>query len=377
MNSLLTRCKIIIGATNYWMLIPIFPIFFALVIVQQLFARSSREVKRLESLTRSPLYSHFAESLTGISTIRAYKMEEQFKLINQQNVDKNLRCWFAHDMAQRWLGIRLETICAVLVTVTSMVIVATRGLVEPGLAGLALTNSIALSGFVSWAVIQFTETEIQMNSVERVVHYTGLEDEPTEIKKPECEPEPSWPQKGEIVFENFKLRYRPGLELVLNGINLHIKPNEKIGIVGRTGAGKSTLMLALYRLIEPAEGSILIDGKNIHKLNLSTLRRRLSIIPQEPVLFTGTVRSNIDPFKEYSDQHLWDALERAHMKKKIEKLDKKLDAPVAPGGENFSVGERQLLCLARALCRKTKILLIDECTGIELLLTYLTLNSKR
>lgn len=216
------------------MVIPLVPIFIGCVLVQQMFARSSREVKRLESLSRSPLFSHFSETLTGISTIRAYKLDEQFKAKNLQNVDNNLKCWFAHDMAQRWLAIRLETLSALMVSLTAIVIVATRGMMDPAFAGLSLSYALQISVFISWAVIQFTETESQMNSVERVVHYTKLDIESTETIKKENEPPKSWPEKGEIIFDNFQMRYRSGLELVLKGINLHIKPQEKIGIVGRT-----------------------------------------------------------------------------------------------------------------------------------------------
>lgn len=182
----------------------------------------------------------------------------------------------------------------------------------------------------------------------------NLENEPIAIKNPEHEPEPEWPSKGEIQFKNYMMRYREGLELVLRGINAHIKSNEKIGIVGRTGSGKSSLMLALFRIVESASGSIIIDGRDIMKVNLSTLRRKLSIIPQEPVLFTGTIRSNLDPFRQYSDQLLWDVLEKCHLADGIRQLPKKLDTEVTQGGENFSVGERQLLCLARAMCKKAK-----------------------
>jgi ATP-binding cassette subfamily C (CFTR/MRP) protein 1 len=211
---------VIIAVTNYWMVIPVVPILIGCIVVQQLFAKSSREVKRLESISRSPLFSYFSETLTGISTIRTYKLQDKFKAKHLQNIDNNLKCWFAHDMSQRWLGIRLGTLGALIVSLTAVVIVATRGMMDLGFAGLSLTYALQISVFISWGVLQSTETETQMNSVERILHYSTLDIENTEVVKQENEPPKSWPEKGEIVFKNFQMRYRSGLELVLKDINL-------------------------------------------------------------------------------------------------------------------------------------------------------------
>jgi len=357
----LTMVLVIIVISSYWFLIPLIPCLILYFLIQQFYRNTSREIKRIESLTRSPLYAHFSESLTGLSTIRAYQRQDLFKRVNELRVDTNNRMWFAQMVSQRWLAFRLELLGAVLVLCASIFQIFGRDLINPEWSALAITYSLQITGFLGWIVTQFVEVETNMNAVERLLHFTKVENEPLDavgVKVPK-----EWPQEGKLEFKDFKMRYRPGLPLVLKGLNITINGGEKIGIVGRTGAGKSSIILALYRMVEAAGGSIEIDGINIADVNLQTLRKRLSIIPQEPTLFTGTIRTNLDPFNEYDDKTLWDVLEKANMKAAIEKLDKKLYAEVVEGGENFSVGQRQLLCLARALCSSTKILVLDECTA--------------
>lgn len=257
-------------------------------------------------------------------------------------------------MSQRWLSFRLEIMGAAISFLASIIAVSTRDVLDTGITAVALNFSLSITQFLGMLVTQFVEVETQMNATERLLYYTEVENESTGVFDKAKEPPPGWPEKGEIEFKDFKMRYRPNLPLVLRGLNIHIPSKAKIGVVGRTGAGKSSLMLALYRLVEGEEGSIKIDGIDIKDINLSTLRRKLSIIPQEPTLFTGTVRSNLDPFNQHTDQKLWDVLRKAHMYDAIDKLPKKLDTPVLEGGENFSVGQRQLLCLARSLCVDTK-----------------------
>ena len=219
-----------------------------------------------------------------------------------------------------------------------------------------------MTQYLSWLVTQMSEIETNMVGVERIKEYQETTQE-APLEMPGQDPPPEWPQRGHVRFDDFQVRYRPGLDLVLKGIDCDIRSMDKIGIVGRTGAGKSSLTLALFRIIESAGGSITIDGENIALMGLQRLRSRLTIIPQDPVLFTGSLRMNLDPFEEYSDRDIWKSLEQAHLKSYVSNLPNGLKHEVTEGGDNLSVGQRQLVCLARALLRKTKVLVLDEATA--------------
>jgi ABC-type multidrug transport system fused ATPase/permease subunit len=294
------------------------PPFVALIIplgamyiwIQRYYLRTSRELKRLDSVSRSPIYAHFQESLGGISTIRAYRQQERFELENEWRVDGNLRAYFPSISANRWLAVRLEFIGAVVILAAAgfaVIAVATGTELNSAMVGLAMSFALTITTSLNWIVRQTVEVETNIVSVERVLEYAQLPSEAPEIihrnRPPVC-----WPSRGEVEFNNYSARYREGLDLVLKNVKLDIKSHEKIGVVGRTGAGKSSLTLALFRIIEPDTGNISLDGLNTSTIGLLDLRRRLAIIPQDAALFEGTIRDNLDPGHVHDDTELWSVL---------------------------------------------------------------------
>ncbi|KAI1280801.1 Multidrug resistance-associated protein 1 [Halotydeus destructor] len=340
----------------------IVPISVVYYYIQKFYIPTSRQLKRLESITRSPIYSHFSETLSGVSTIRAYKANQRFINISDNKVDSNQMCVHPNLMSNRWLSVRLDFCGNCLVLSAALFAVFSRGVIDAGVAGLSVTYALNVTQYLNWAVRMTSEMETNIVSVERILEYSA---NPTEAEfiVDENRPKENWPDRGVVQFEDYGSRYRPGLDLVIKNITTVVHSEEKIGIVGRTGAGKSTITLALFRLIEPAEGKIVIDGVDVSKIGLHDLRSKITIIPQDPVLFSGTLRSNLDPFNLKSDEQLWKSLEHAHLKHFVKGLEHGLAHKVAEGGENLSVGQRQLICLARALLRKTKILVLDEATA--------------
>ena len=278
--------------------------------IQRYYLRTSRELKRLDSVSRSPIYAHFQESLGGITTIRAYRQQQRFALENEWRVDANLRAYFPSMNANRWLAVRLEFIGSFIIFAAAsfaIISVATGSELSAGMVGLAMSYALQITQSLNWIVRQTVEVETNIVSVERVLEYARLPSEAADVIS-KNKPKISWPAHGAIEFSNYSTRYRPGLDLVLKDINLDIKAREKIGVVGRTGAGKSSLTLALFRIIEPAMGCITIDGLVTSTIGLIDLRQRLAIIPQDAALFEGSVRDNLDPGHVHDDTELWSVL---------------------------------------------------------------------
>ncbi|XP_032133378.1 multidrug resistance-associated protein 4 isoform X5 [Sapajus apella] len=343
-----------------WIAIPLVPLGIIFIFLRRYFLETSRDVKRLESTTRSPVFSHLSSSLQGLWTIRAYKAEERCQELFDAHQDLHSEAWFLFLTTSRWFAVRLDAICAMFVIVVAFGSLILAKTLDAGQVGLALSYALTLMGMFQWCVRQSAEVENMMISVERVIEYTDLEKEaPWEYQK---RPPAAWPHEGVIVFDNVNFMYSLDGPVVLKHLTALIKSREKVGIVGRTGAGKSSLISALFRLSEP-EGKIWIDKILTTEIGLHDLRKKMSIIPQEPVLFTGTMRKNLDPFNEHTDEELWNALQEVQLKETIEDLPGKMDTELAESGSNFSVGQRQLVCLARAILRKNKILIIDEATA--------------
>ncbi len=353
---------IIVCYSNVYFLAVVIPLGFGFYLLQKFYVSTARQVKRLESISRSPIYSHFGETVSGATTIRAYGMTRQFINSNEKKIDANQVCYYPTFVSSRWLAVRLETIGNVVILFAALFAVLARDSMDPGLVGLSLSYALTVTQSLSYLVTMVSEVETNMVGVERVKEYQEITEE-APLKMPGQDPPSEWPQYGVVKFDNYQTRYRPGLDLVLKGITCEISRGEKIGIVGRTGAGKSSLTLALFRIIESSSGSIVIDGENIGLIGLETLRSRLTIIPQDPVLFSGSLRMNLDPFEARTDDQIWTALEHAHLKAFVANLPGGLAFEVNEGGENLSVGQRQLVCLARALLRKTKVLILDEATA--------------
>ncbi len=349
--------------------IPLIVAMFGLV--ANFYQASSREVKRLEALSRSHLYHNFNEVLNGMSTIKAYGSEYRFIETNDELVDRLNESYLVTVANQRWIGITLDLTGCGIAFVVTMLALTRQFNISAASTGLITTYILDLSGVLSLWLVSYSEVENEMNSVERLCHYANDLEQESDYKIPGRAPAPEWPQNGAINFNNVSLRYRSGLPLVLKNLDIKVEANQKIGICGRTGAGKSSIIYAIYRLTELAEGTIEIDGVDVKNIGLHDLRSKLSIIPQDPVLFEGTVRRNLDPFNEHEDLELWDALRRSGLIDAINlagvksDLENKfhLEALVEDEGANFSLGERQLLALGRALVRRSKILIMDEATS--------------
>ncbi|XP_070201297.1 multidrug resistance-associated protein 1-like [Littorina saxatilis] len=345
------------------------PVFLSVVLplgvlyklVQMFYIKTSRQLKRLESTTRSPVYTHFTETIQGATSIRAYGASDRFVRDSQDRLDKNLVCYFAYLVSQRWLGVRLELLGSVVTLAAALFAILNTSL-SSGLVGLSVTYAMNVTQNLNNLVRTSSELESNIVSTERIQEYS---ESPTEAEwtNPDHPVPNDWPEEGDVKFKDFELRYRPGLDLVLRGISFEVKSGEKIGIVGRTGAGKSSLTVALFRLVEAAAGCIVVDGHNTGHLGLHDLRRRLTILPQDPVIFSGTLRMNLDPTGSHDDSELWNALELAHLQAFVAGLPAKLNYECGEGGQNLSVGQRQLMCLARSVLRKSKILVLDEATA--------------
>uniref|UniRef100_A0A8C5AHJ8 ABC-type glutathione-S-conjugate transporter n=1 Tax=Gadus morhua TaxID=8049 RepID=A0A8C5AHJ8_GADMO len=353
---------IVIVASTPIFAVVIVPLAFVYVFVQRFYVATSRQLKRLESVSRSPIYSHFSETITGASVIRAYGKDSAFVHMSDTRVDDNQKSYYPGIVANRWLGVRIEFIGNCIVLFAALFAVIGKEKLNPGLVGLSVSYALQVTMTLNWMVRMTSDLESNIVAVERVKEYSETKTEAPWVVE-DKRPPSDWPPQGNVEFRDYSVRYREGLDLVLKNLTLSVQGGEKVGIVGRTGAGKSSMTLCLFRLLEAAGGEITIDGVKISEIGLHDLRSKLTIIPQEPVLFSGTLRMNLDPFDSYSDEDLWKALEHSHLHKFVTNAPAKLEMECAEGGENLSVGQRQLVCLARALLRKTRILILDEATA--------------
>ena len=367
--GMITSVFVLIIVYFHFFAVALGPLLVLFMLAANYYRASAREVKRQESILRSDVFARFSEGVSGTSCIRAYGLQDHFIKGLQLAVDEMNSAYYLTFSNQRWLSIRLDTIGNLLVFTTGILVVTSRFDVSPSISGLVLSYILAIVQMIQYTVRQLAEVENAMNATERLHYYgTELEEEPplrlTSVP-------PSWPQNGEIVFSEVQMRYREGLPLVLHGLNLTVAGGERIGVVGRTGAGKSSIMSVLFRLVELTGGRISIDGIDISTVGVKDLRTRLAIIPQDPTLFRGTIRSNLDPFNEHSDLELWSALRQSDLVDSNSTLEDgskirgriHLDGVVEEEGLNFSLGQRQLMALARALVRGSQIIVCDEATS--------------
>ncbi|XP_019407573.1 PREDICTED: ATP-binding cassette sub-family C member 8 isoform X1 [Crocodylus porosus] len=346
-------------------LIALVPLAIICYFIQKYFRVASRDLQQLDDSTQLPLLSHFSETVEGLTTIRAFRYEARFRQKLLEYTDSNNIASLFLTAANRWLEVRMEYIgaCVVLIAAVTSITNYWKDPLSSGLVGLGLTYALMVSNYLNWMVRNLADMEIQLGAVKRINGLLKTEAENYEgLLTPSQIPQ-NWPDRGEIQIQNLSVRYDSNLKPVLKHVNAHLSPGQKIGICGRTGSGKSSFSLAFFRMVDTFEGRIIIDGIDIAKLPLQTLRSRLSIILQDPILFSGTIRFNLDPEKKCTDSVLWEALEIAQLKHVVKALPGGLDAIVTEGGENFSQGQRQLFCLARAFVRKTSIFIMDEATA--------------
>lgn len=355
------------------------------IVITMYYRPGSRSVRRYEAVLRSAVVSRFTEAIHGTSNIQAYKRETQFQQTFHMAIDSMNGARFITLADQRWSAFWVNTACCLLVLATGVLIASLKFGVSSSSSGLVLSYMLVMSSLLVLVLRQFSECQSGMTSVERLHHYGSSIEQEAPLHLDDVRP--GWPETGRITFTNAQMRYREELPLVLQGLSMDIHGGERIGIVGRTGAGKSSIMATLFRLVELTSGSIKIDDVDITTVGLQDLRTRLAIIPQDPTLFKGTIRSNLDPFHEHTDLELWSALRKAHLigeelpdetssedddnsdpqRADVEKTTKAkrlhLDTPVEEDGSNFSLGQRQLMALARALVRDSRIIICDEATS--------------
>jgi len=343
------------------------PVAFFFLRLQRLYVGCSREVKRVDSVSQSPVFGHFSETLAGLVVVRAFRRERTFARRGLRLLDAAARPWWQMQQLNRWLSVRLE-MTGNLVVFAAAAAVGALQQSSPGAAGLGVSSAMALTGTVTWLLRQISELELRMNAVERLVEYDAEPEEaPAVLPVSALCPAPprGWPSLGALSVSRLAVRYRPDLPPVLRGVSFEVPGGRKCGVVGRTGCGKSTLVLALLRLVEPDKGSLVkIDGVDASRVGLRALRRAVSLVPQDPTVFSGSVRSNLDPFGEApGDRDVWEALRRAGLEAHVKALPGALDARVREAGANFSGGQRQLLAMARALLRRSRVLVLDEATS--------------
>ncbi|XP_032237842.2 ATP-binding cassette sub-family C member 4 isoform X2 [Nematostella vectensis] len=344
---------------NPWVTLGAFPMIIIFILISRYYLRTSRELRRLEAINRSPVFSHFSDTLEGLVTIRTHHMQKGFIKAFYKHQDEHSKVWFTLLSALRWLGIRLDLLCVLFTIVVVFAAIAADS--SAGATALSLIYALQLAVDTSqYGVRQCSETENYMTSVERVIGYTNIL--PESGYETGARPPSEWPKKGAVDLVNVSLAYYPGAPEVLKDVTFSINPAERVGIAGRTGAGKSSLVSALFRMPDP-EGRILIDGLDISSIDIQSSRRAISVISQDPILFTGSLRLNLDPFDKYADEEIWGALEGASLKRTILQMPGQLMTQLMECGSNLSAGERQLLCLARAMLQRNNIIVLDEATA--------------
>lgn len=361
-TNIITTLVIVCVATK-WFTVALVPIITIYILIQRFYIPACRELQRIESVSRSPIYSGLGEAVNGVETIRAYRVGEHFTSMAYRLMEKNADAFVTQRLAALWLAIRLRLIGSVIVSCATFLVI--QGNVSAGLAGLTLVYALDVTKYMEHGTNMASELETKMNAVERVVEYLDKELEgahETDANVALGIPV-DWPKKGKIEVDNLSMRYRPGLPLVLKNLTFTVNPGEKIGICGRTGSGKSSMFVALFRIVEPASGTVRLDGIDIRTLGLRDLRSKMAMIPQDPFMFAGTIRTNLDPFDEHKDDAVWEVLEKVGLRSMVEKGVKRLDMEVIDNGTNFSLGQRQLLCMGRALLRQSRVLMMDEATA--------------
>ncbi|OEL20416.1 ABC transporter C family member 4 [Dichanthelium oligosanthes] len=343
--------------------IAVLPLLLLNIWYRNHYIATSRELTRLQGVTEAPVIDHLTETFLGAPNVRCFRKENEFYQTNLDRINSNLRMSFHNYAANEWLGFRLELIGTLILCITAFLMISLpSNFIKKEFVGMSLSYGLSLNSLVYYTILISCMVESDMVAVERVTQYSTLPSEAA-WEVADCLPSPNWPSRGDIDVNDLKVKYRENTPLILKGITINIKNGEKIGVVGRTGSGKSTLVQALFRLVEPTEGQIIIDGVDICGLGLHDLRSRFGVIPQEPVLFEGTVRSNIDPTGRYSEAEIWQALECCQLKDIVASKPEKLDALVADMGENWSVGQKQLLCFGRVILKRSRILFMDEATA--------------